>query len=151
MTWSLLHCVYCFNPWWHGCGPQNLRVQMATVGLGSLAWPIAGTMLAGLLLTHNCIYVQFFKYTLIYTKQTINHSYDTHFPLPNMPVEASHKHVLSCMSHAMHDHHMCRYFFCSANMWFFACFQSVRSCEEKHTQWFCETCFVFFPICLLNS
>ena len=114
-----------FNPWWHGCGPQNLRVQMATVGLGSLAWPIAGTMLAGLLLTHNCICSVFQVYSYLYQTNHKTILMIHIFPLPNMPVEVSHKHVLSCMSHAMHDHHMCRYLFLQQTCVF--CMFSKRS------------------------
>ena len=119
---------------------------MATVGLGSLAGPIAGTMLAGLLLRHNCIYVQFFKYTLIYTKQTINHSYDTHFSLAK---HASWSFSQTCavmyVSCNAWPSHMLL-LFCSANMCFLHVFKAFDDVRKKHTQWFCETCFVFFLI-----
>ena len=77
MTFSLLHCI-CFifflMAWLWTLKGQGLKWPQ----LGLARWlGLAGTMLTGLLRKHSCICSLF--NTLIHTKQTTNHAYDTQF------------------------------------------------------------------------
>ena len=119
--------------------PKRPRVEMATVGLGSLAWPSGHY--AHRLVAKTWLYMFTFQYSDPYQTNHKPCVWYTIFPLQNMPAETSHKHVPPCVSHAKRGQHICRYFSVSKQV-FLACFQSIRSCEEKRAQWFCDTCLV---------
>ena len=141
----VLHCFYWSFSWWHGCRHQ--KSWNGHVELGSLAMALRA------LCSQACwLYMFIFPKLWPIYKRTTNHAYMIHmfFPCKTCKLKlltnmCCHACLMQCVANTYLYSHFCQ------QTCFFACFQSIRSCEKK-TRYDSVTLVWFFcAIGFLNS